>query len=566
MHNSNVEKQLLADITDIFNLLNKTFSQMKIFSQDHDNVRSFTDQLYEKFKDFLDRYWKMEVTIDEFSFFHGDEPFFTQTQMSKSLPFLFYKDGMKKLFFYKGLTKNEFFEFLNLLIKESNLPPEESDIVSAMWEIDFNHIRYFAPDEFLESKIGAGMEIPDYRVDKKTLYSGTIDLNPSDRNELDKTTGREIIPTQPVASETKDIHINEEEHLRLEALIQKERRSSEEEDFFSLLVEMLYLEKDPERLVFSLNSMLSYLSKHKEEGDFAPALTCLDEINEFRASLSAGDPRKELVGQIFTRERISISFALGKSLLDKNRIQDFNAFLDYLRLTGKPAIPLLGYIYQKIPDPQIKNQAAEIIKKIGPDFPSELVKIASEEKPSLTRIIIEALSLSQEERSANYLAQFIGFHDPSIRESVIRALGKYGTQTAVKILSAFLSDEREEIRCLVLDNLDCRTGIPIPKPVSETIKEKQFHKKSSNEKFHFCLCLARSENPECLQLIRDLLDQAGRLSPGSKIETGLACISALSKISSKTFLPILEEFSRKGHKKIQAASQIASRQIKQQND
>ncbi len=566
MHNSNTEKQILSDLTDAFTLLNKTFSQMKIFSHEHDNVRNFTDQLYNKFKDFLDRYWKMEVSINEHSFSYAEEPFFTQTQMSKSLPFLFYKDGMKKLFFYKGLTRSEFFDFLNLMIKESNLPPEESDIVSAMWERDFNHIRYFAPDEYLESKIGAGMEIPEYHVDKKTLYSGTIKLNPSDSMRLKKNESLENAAGEAAAADGNNIHISEEEQLRLEALIQKERRSSEEEDFFSLLVEMLYLEKDPDRLQFSLNSMLSYLNKHKESGDFAQALNCLNEIQEFRLTMPAGDPRKELVDQVFTPERKAVPIALGRKLVDQRQIQDFPALLDYLRMTGKSSIPLLSYIYQKITDPQIKNRAAEILRHVGQNFPAEMMKIASEEKPDLTRIIIHALSSSQDEKVVNYLAQFVRFQEQSIRESVIRALGHYHTETAAKILSAFLSDNREEIRCMALDNLTFRPGTPVSKMMHESIRDKQFHKKSSKEKFHFCHCLARSETPEAMELSRSLLEQAGRLSSSSKIDTGLACIAALKESSSNAFLPVLDEFRRKGHKKIQTASQKAYQHIKRTDD
>jgi hypothetical protein len=566
MHHSNQDKNLLSDIRDIFNLFNKTFSQMKIFSQDHENVRNFTDQLYQKFKEFLDLHWKMEITIDEFSFYHEDTPFFTQNQMSKSLPFFFYKDGMKKLFFYKGLLRDEFFDFLDLLIKESSLPPEESDIVSAMWERDFNHIRYFAPDEFLESKIGAGMEIPDYQVDKETLYSGTFKLMPSDQKELDKAAAYLNDHNRAFSAEMGDDPINEEERLRLEALLQKERRCSEEDDFFSLLVEMLYLEKDPEKLSFPLNIMLSYLNKHKNAGDFKSSLNCIGEIQEFRSSLSENDPRRKPVARIFSPDRISVPLALGKSLVDKNQIQDLDAFLDYLQLTRKTAIPLLGIIYQSLPEPRLKTRAAEIIKQIGPDYPSDMIEIASEEKPGLTNIIIEALSSTQDERAANDLAHFIRFHNPSIRKSVIQALGKYGSETAAKILAAFLSDEREEIRCLALDNLARRPGSPVPKTVTEAVRKNHFHKKNAHEKFHYCLCLARAEDSESMDSIRFLLDQTSWFSSSSKIETALACISALSSISSKTSLPILERYSHNGHKKVKAACKKALRQIKKQNE
>ena len=56
-----VPKAKLQEVTEIFKLLAKTFSQMKIFSPEHENVLNFKDQLYNRLKAFLDKYWKLEI-------------------------------------------------------------------------------------------------------------------------------------------------------------------------------------------------------------------------------------------------------------------------------------------------------------------------------------------------------------------------------------------------------------------------------------------------------------------------------------------------------------------------
>lgn len=565
MPDSATKKKKLLEITEIFNLMDKTFSQMKIFSQEHDNVKAFADQLYSKLKEFLERYWKLEIDIDEFSFSHEGEIFLSQTQISKSLPFLLYKDGMKKIFFYKGLPQNEFFDFLNLLTRESNLPPEESDIVAAMWERDYSHIRYLAPDEYLESKIGTGMKIPDYQVNKDELYSGKIDLKSEDRQALDEALSRESSPGSPLIEEIGDIRLSEDENVKLESLLEKDRRSSEEEDYFSLLVEILYLEKNPDKLNLSLNAMLSHLIKYKNAGDFTSALNCLSEILDFRSSLHPEDPRFELIDRVFSPDRISVSISSGKSLVDQDRIQNYDDFLQYLQLTGRPAIPLLGYIFQKIPVPEIKKRAADILKKTGFEAPLDLIKIASDEKPELTQIIIHTLSSLQDEKAVNYLAHFVRSQNQDIRQSVIRALGTFRSRTAAKILTAFLSDQREDIRCLALDHLNDGNGFSIPAAVTDIMKNKHFHKKSRNEKFHFFLFLVRTGTEEAQRLMRGFLTLTGWRTPSSKVETGMACVSALSQTPAESSLSLLKEFSRKGHKKIQSACLQAYEKIKNEN-
>lgn len=164
-----VDKKQLNEVKDIVNQLEKAFSQMKIFSFDHDNVETFIDLLFEKMSHYLQNNWKLEIGIEEFSFTFKGIPFYTETQISKSLPYLFYKDGLKILFFYRGLLRDELKQFLEIVKQDSSLPPEESDIVISLWEQDFTNIQYFAPDDYLESKIGIGMEVPEYKIDKKKL-------------------------------------------------------------------------------------------------------------------------------------------------------------------------------------------------------------------------------------------------------------------------------------------------------------------------------------------------------------------------------------------------------------
>jgi len=55
-----------------------------------------------------------------------------------------------------------------------------------LWEKDFAHIRYFAPDDFLETKIGAGQRPIEFKIDPQQFETGTITLAPEDREEFMK--------------------------------------------------------------------------------------------------------------------------------------------------------------------------------------------------------------------------------------------------------------------------------------------------------------------------------------------------------------------------------------------
>ncbi|MHB8095736.1 MAG: hypothetical protein ACYDH0_12450, partial [Candidatus Aminicenantales bacterium] len=186
-------------VREILTTFANTVSSMKIFPSEHASVRRFVDDLTAKAKAFLETYQKLEIGIEEYGFTYMGKMVYRDEMSIKSLPFFFFKDGMQGLFFYQGLDRDEIAEFLDIIRKESRKPQDEGDIVTALWEKDLANIQYFAPDEYLETKILEGEEetsdrgaIPilpaelasrviHFDVDKTKMTSGKIELAPEDK-------------------------------------------------------------------------------------------------------------------------------------------------------------------------------------------------------------------------------------------------------------------------------------------------------------------------------------------------------------------------------------------------
>ena len=243
------KRDKVKKVSDIFNLFSRTFSQIKIFSAEHATVKKFIDQLYIYFRDFLDKNEKMEIGIDETSFTFLKEEIYREDNIQKSLPFLFFKDGVQILFFYKGLQKDEFEEFLEVIKKESQLPAEESDVVNAIWEKDFDNIRYYAPDDFLETKIGLKTLVKKYEVDKKKLSRGKINLRPNDRSSHGKFRGTEVSGIDDDSWKKMDfadqvtllignMELNEQEKDAIESMLNNNREITRDDELLSLLFEL----------------------------------------------------------------------------------------------------------------------------------------------------------------------------------------------------------------------------------------------------------------------------------------------------------------------------------------
>jgi HEAT repeat protein len=202
-----LDSKAIDKIRDFLHQMGNTVSAMKIFPSDHATIRGFIDDLSQKILNFLDIYGKLEISVEEFSFVCAGKTVYTDEMAIKSLPFFFFKDGMQKLFFYQGLDREEILDFLNLIKRESKKPAGEGDTITALWEKDFAHIQYFAPDEFLENRIlqecgfsqrgtpaaakSQGTDVAEFsnkaieiKVDTSKFTGGRIELSEEDRRAV----------------------------------------------------------------------------------------------------------------------------------------------------------------------------------------------------------------------------------------------------------------------------------------------------------------------------------------------------------------------------------------------
>ncbi len=543
----------------------KTSSQMKIFSSEHENVKKFTEQLYQKLKDFLKKYWKLEIGIQEFSFSLEGNEIYTDKQINHSLPFLFYKDGMRMLFFYKNLQKEEFIDFLEIIKFNSSLPAEESDIVSSFWEHNFTNIRYFAPDDYLESKIGTGIETLDYQVDKAELFSGKIELLPEDRQALSQNSGivqkilgngsKQADNTSDEIPYTQDekSYLNQKEMELLELMLQDSRKISPDNELILLLFEMLYLEERPEHFSQTLEILKQCQLKYLSENNFYKSLEILKTLNDFKQNQPINlSYKKESIDKFTNSSKDKSSLADFKMKFQEDMIQDFDTYFSYLEFLAPATIPLFAYLYDKAKSSQIRDKILNKIKKTGKKNISLLIKTASNDKPELTKEIISIIGECPDKEAVKHLASFFGFENKNIQAAAINTLGKFNNKTANKILLAYLSGTDEDLRTAAIKNLHSDDKLSLTS-IIQAVQAKGFYKKNFPEKKALIDFLSRTKDINACIALTSVIKKAGMFSKKETVKTSLYAVSALKKITTPEAKNTLKINRNSRNKKIREA-------------
>src|SRR4030042_2007555 len=286
------EKEAFSDdliqqdkVREILVVLGNAVSAFRLFPSENPTVRNFISDLYERLSEYLDKHRKLVIGVEEQAFTLDGTTIFQAPNAIRSLPFFFFKDGLKMLEFHRGLQKSELEGFLEAIREVSQLPPEEGDIVNALWELDFPNIRHVAPDDFLEAKIGVGRRPLRLEVNVGSLSQGRVELTPDNPEEirkhiltLEKTKASGEAAAGPAFPE--DIgktlaKTGDREMMEIEALLSANRQLSREEEYLGLLLEIIYFEDRPEQFPAIADILEQYHQEAMQNRDFARAAKLL---------------------------------------------------------------------------------------------------------------------------------------------------------------------------------------------------------------------------------------------------------------------------------------------------
>jgi hypothetical protein len=564
----------ISKIENILNLLDKTVNIMKIFSFRHENVKNFVDQTFDSLLEYFEDHLMLDLEIKEFSFEYQGETVFTDTQIDKSLPYLFFKDGTIYLYLKRGLSREEFEEFLKVIHTNTILSLEESDIVFSIWEKDFVNINYLATDELLAAKIGVGMKPLKYKVDKDNLFTGSMDLNPEDKRSLSvegtalglsetASARRSLIQkiNEPFDNKKAISDLSEYEVTILENMIESNREMSSQDELLALYIELLYLDQRPENFSETLTALENLLEDLIKKGDFERVSRAMDSVREIsEAMIQEKGKSLSILDEFYKNIRKSDSLALIKKAFYLIDVFQYDYFLSYLTHVGPASLQMIVDLYDENRDEVFLVKISDYLKDIAKQDASSLMSIISENRPEITKYAISALGLSNDPKAVHYLSQLVRSADSFVKKEAIQALGISSDMAAAMVLLSLLSAKNRDIRILAAQNLSFFPDDAVVIKLMRIIREKSFQKRSIIEKRALLEFLGKLHNSEVMKIFQSFIKKPGLFFRSRKIQTGQITAAVLKTINLEEAYSILESGTRLRNKKIRQACQDAMEQ------
>jgi len=406
-----------------------------------------------------------------------------------SLPWLLFKDGLRELALFPGFEDSELEKFLAIIPRVRHAQPHEDDLLTILWEQDFQCLRY----RYVEINDPAAPLDPDATPGRwpapkgrklepvtQAIAEAKEEVAEGEVGEKGAGEGKPAPPPRPGVVKMEDfdsslyfLDPNEIEYLRQET--EREYGLDLRRLVLCALLDIYELQADGlvrDEIAGDLEALVLHLLT---AGQFSTVAFLLKELaGTMQRARELRPQDRERLGKL--PDRLSHPDALGQMLqaLEESAALPSREDLTQLFAQLKPAA-LAGLLdaIDRTQNAGLRPLLEASAERLAQSNTGELVKLVKDAKPAVAREAIRRAGAMRTAAAVPSLGEVLqsGAERP-LRAAAVAALNDIGTPGAMSALEPALFDPEREIRLVTLRALMTRNHRPALAKVRELIEGK----------------------------------------------------------------------------------------------
>ena len=539
----------IKEARDILQVILKAKKLLRMYPPNNPIYTKTLEESFLKFKQFLDYKDNFTINIRQNSILYDDEPIYSSNEKEDNLALFFFKDGLRQLTFKKGLPSDELEEFLKILAYDFEHEAFDEDIVTLLWEKDFQYIQYIVDEAFLIDEEEENYEV----VAEKKVKEQVTDVNDLVRAYFEGFQEEEHKGIAIVPLTDKD----------LKMLVEEIERDSSEKigKLISILFEIIYQtvgKTDIEDIFAFLRDSVKYCAEH---GDLAMILEILSKAEQTIKDPVIGEREKKyltMLNQYIGSDEIISLFA---ELFDSGVDIDEGLFNNIALYFDKNAIePLIKYLGE-LKTIRARKIIIDSLVSLGKKDIHSIAKGLNDERWYVVRNIIYILRKIADKRAIEYLLKTIRHPDVRVKKEVIKTLGELGGREVIQSLRECLDDPDMQVRIAAVKAFGNIATEPAKKILLDKISEKSFKDKQFEEKKDFFETISRWKDEDVFNFLVKIMQTRSIFNRGKLFESKACAAYALGLTGNKDAIIVLEKFKDSGNKLLRDYSNIALRKL-----
>jgi len=539
----------IKEAKDILQQIVKSKKTLRMYPQNNPVYLKTLEEAFSKFSNFLDYRESFTLKIKQNSINYDTEQIYYSTEKEDNMALFFFKDGLRELTFKQGLSAGELEEFLRITALDFDREAVDEDIVTLLWEKDFQYIHYVVDEAFL---VDAEEEEYETVVEKK-LKEQVTDVNDLMKAYADGFQEEEFKGIAIVPLTDKDLQLLVKE---------LERDSSDKiEKLGTILFEIIYQVEDSsdmEDVFVFLRDSIQYCMKH---GDILMVLTIMKRAQEVIGDPQLTENEKKYMRMLSLYLGDEEIISLLAEFLDSGIEIDEGVFENLIEYFEKNAIaPFVKYLGE-LKTIRARKNIIDVLISLGRKDIQTLAKGLDDQRWYVVRNIIYILRKIADRRAIEYLLKTVRHGDIRVRKEGIKALGELGSREVVQVLRECLDDADMQVRTASAKAFG-NIGSEFAKRVLlDKISDKKFKDKDFEEKREFYETLSRWKDSEVFNFLTKVTKTKSFFNRSKNYESRACAIYTLGLIGNEDAIPLLDKLKDSKNKLLKEYAQSAIRKI-----
>lgn len=539
----------IREAKDILQTLIKAKKNIRMYPENNPVYIKTLEDSFARFKHYLDYREDFKLQIKQNTIAHEGEELYYNADKEDNLALFFFKDGLRELTFKKGLDRDELEEFLKIIAREFDREEIDDDVVTLLWEKDFQNIQYVVDEAFL-----VDIDEEDYETKaEQQLTEQATDVNDLMRAYADGYHGDE-------RTEISIAPLSDEDLRMLQSDLEKDS-TGKIEKLVLILYELVYLSEkqaDFDETFRFIREALQFCMRNGDIGMINKVMRRASDVMEEPSLKESGKNYFRILSQYLGQQDMIGYLA---EILDSSIEIEANMYEEFIGYLDRNAVPPLIHYLGEMKTVSARKHIIDGLIVLGRKDIQLIAKGLEDERWYLVRNIIHILRKIGDKRATEYLLRTVRHSDIRVRKEGIKALGELGGHDVIQTLRECLEDEDGEVRITAAKAFGSIGTEVAKKIVLDKLSNKNFKDKEFDEKKAFYEVLSRWKDQAVFDFLIMNLKKRTFFGKAKNEEIRACAAFSLGLLGRKEALPELQSLRESGSDLLKDFINVAIRKL-----
>jgi len=473
----------IALIQELLRLFGKAARAHQLYLPNNPVYKQAQENLRAGFLPIWEATDEVELAFTESEVRYGGETVLEEnTKGSDSLPWLFYKDGVRELHFVRGFDTEELGKLLDILQRVRKASPDEDDLLTLLWQGDFTYLRYRYVDMTVEAAtpLGDGGEsLAGSQLDVRRM----AEENAVDGEESLESSARSGVVSMADFDGTL-YFLDEKEIEYIQTEVRREYEIDLRQNVLALLLDIFEAQGDPAIRDEVAGILDSFMLHMLSAGQFHNVAYLIREsLVASQRALEIAPAQRDRLGQIPTR--LSAPEALAQVLQSMDEAEALPSQAELLelfeQLRGSALETVLEWL-GRLQNPKLRPLLEQAAGRLAAQSTGELVRLVGSRSRNVAVEAIRRAGGLKTPAAVAPLAKVLEGQDVELRAAAVHALSEIGSPSALQALERALEDSEREVRIATIRALQARAYRPALPRLESMVKGRAIRDADLSEK------------------------------------------------------------------------------------